>query len=86
MSILVSLLIYFSGSFGLNFKGAFSQPAQLIDGEWTPAADHLLPKDSQMNLKYLEEMAERMMKIQIDELPNISPRYPWRVRTKYIRK
>ncbi|KAM3961000.1 putative malate dehydrogenase 1B [Aphomia sociella] len=83
---IVNLGIRCNGSFGLTFKGVFSQPAHCIDGEWIPVSNYMLPKDPQMNLKYLQQMAELVMKLDKSELPNINPYYPCTCKRKYTKK
>lgn len=76
----------FLGSFGLNFNGVFSQPSRFVNGEWIPASDYMLPKDPQMSLKYLEEMAKFTMNLGKTELPKIVPYYPCSCKQKYLKK
>ncbi|KOB74001.1 Uncharacterized protein OBRU01_09668 [Operophtera brumata] len=84
----VNLGIRCDGSFGLSFNGVFSQPSRFVDGVWIPASDYMLPKDPQMSLKYLEEMAELTMNLGKTELPKIVSFYPCSCRSKqgYIKK
>ncbi|CAB3236730.1 unnamed protein product [Arctia plantaginis] len=83
---IVNLGLHCNGSFGLKFDGIFSQPARLVNDEWVPASDFLLPKDSQINIYYLEEMAERIMKLQRTDLPPLVPYYPCYCKPKRIKK
>lgn len=46
----------------------------------------MLPKDPQMSLKYLAEMAEFTMKLGKQELPKIVPYYPCSCKPKYYKK
>ncbi|XP_031768230.2 putative malate dehydrogenase 1B [Galleria mellonella] len=71
----INLGIRCNGSFGLTFNGAFSQPAHFVDGEWTPAADYMLPRDPEMNIQYLQQMAEIVMNLNKMELPKFIPYY-----------
>ncbi|KAH9634512.1 hypothetical protein HF086_016600 [Spodoptera exigua] len=73
---IVSLGICCDGSFGLHFDGIFSQPARFVDGRWKPATDFLMPKDRQMKLPYLIDMAKLVMKMQPNDLPEIQQYYP----------
>ncbi|CAK1598539.1 unnamed protein product [Parnassius mnemosyne] len=70
---ILSLGIICDGSFGLFFNGVFSQPARCIDGYWQPAADFMTPKDPQMNVVYLAQLAEKIMCFKKMELPVIVP-------------
>lgn len=79
-------LLLFSGSFGLNFKGHFSQPARFDGDKWVPAGDYLLPKDPQMSLNYLQEMADFTMNLKKGELPEICKYYPCTCKRKHFKK
>lgn len=68
--------VVITGAFGLTFKGIFSQPSRFVDGFWVPAADYMTPKDPQMNLMHLQEMAEYVMNLENTELPKIIPFNP----------
>ncbi|XP_028165444.1 putative malate dehydrogenase 1B [Ostrinia furnacalis] len=83
---ITSLGILCDGSFGLQFKGAFSQPARLVNGVWTPASDYLLPKDPQIKLPYLEDMAKYVMDLKKGDLPKVIPFYPCCCKPKFFKK
>nr|XP_034829947.1 putative malate dehydrogenase 1B isoform X2 [Maniola hyperantus] len=68
---IVYLGIKCDGSFGLNFDGYFSQPAHLVNGEWGPASHFMLPKDPQMKISYLEQMAKIVMSLKRTDLPQL---------------
>ncbi|XP_059056633.1 putative malate dehydrogenase 1B [Achroia grisella] len=85
-SCIINLGIRCNGSFGLTFSGAFSQPAHFVNGEWTPASNYILPKDPQMNIKYLQQMAEIVMKMNKNELPKLIPYFPCTCKKKYYKK
>lgn len=70
----------------MNFDGVFSQPSQFVNGEWVPATNFLLPRDCQMKLPYLEQMAEFCMHLKQHELPKIVPHYPCTCKPKLIKK
>ncbi|XP_013200156.1 putative malate dehydrogenase 1B [Amyelois transitella] len=75
-----------NGSFGLTFEGAFSQPARFKHGEWRPAKHFPLPKDPNMNLKYLEDIANLMMTLKKTDLPKLNPYTPCTCKPKYFKK
>ncbi|XP_038223196.1 putative malate dehydrogenase 1B, partial [Zerene cesonia] len=82
------LAINFIGnwSFGLHFDGYFSQPCHYVNGKWKPAKQYVLPKDHQVNIKYLEDIAKLCMKLQKNDLPPIIPRKICVCKPKYFRK
>ncbi|CAG4991576.1 unnamed protein product [Parnassius apollo] len=73
---ILSLGIICDGSFGLTFNGVFSQPVRYVKGYWQPAADFMTPKDPQMNILYLAQLAEKIMCFKKKELPVIVPYNP----------
>ncbi|XP_050562498.1 putative malate dehydrogenase 1B [Spodoptera frugiperda] len=73
---IVCLGICCDGSFGLNFDGIFSQPARFVDGRWEPATDFLMPKDRQMKLPYLIDIAKLTMTMAPEDLPEIHQYVP----------
>lgn len=75
-----------SGSFGLHFEGIISQPSYILDGQWVPASEYMLPKDRQLKLKYLEEMANFVMKLGKYDLPPIIPSYLCCCKPKIFKK
>nr|XP_053603345.1 uncharacterized protein LOC128671141 isoform X2 [Plodia interpunctella] len=85
-TFIYNLGIRCNGAFGLNFKGAFSQPARFKHGEWRPAKHFPLPKDPNMNLKYLEDIANLMMNLKNHELPEIHQYFPCTCKPKYFKK
>lgn len=70
------MLYFYLGSFGLNFDGIFSQPARFVDGRWEPATDFLMPKDRQMKLPYLIDIAKLTMTMAPEDLPEIHQYVP----------
>ncbi|XP_047528986.1 putative malate dehydrogenase 1B [Vanessa atalanta] len=70
-SYVVNLGIQCNGSFGLTFKGVFSQPAHLVNGEWRPASNYMLPKDPQVKIQYLQQIAEIAMKLKKSDLKQV---------------
>ncbi|XP_062526165.1 putative malate dehydrogenase 1B isoform X1 [Bombyx mori] len=83
---IVNLGIKCNGTFGLKFKGIFSQPARFVNGHWLPAEDFLLPRDRQMKLCYLDKMAEFVMTLNRNSLPNIIPRNFCFCKTQVLKK
>ncbi|XP_049870291.1 putative malate dehydrogenase 1B [Pectinophora gossypiella] len=82
----VNLGVLCDGSFGLTFNGAFSQPCRLYGREWRPAKEFYMPRDLQVKLPYLEQMAEIVMKFHKKELPPLEQYYPCACRRKYYKK
>lgn len=74
------------GSFGLTFDGFFSQPARYVDKTWKPASDYMLPKDPQMKLSYMEQIANKMMTLKPKELPIVNEYSPCTCRVKYLKR
>lgn len=66
----------FTGAFGLTFGGHFSQPANLVNGKWEPASNYALPRDPNMSISYLEEIAKLVMKLSKEDLPQLVPYTP----------
>ncbi|KAJ0178953.1 hypothetical protein K1T71_005728 [Dendrolimus kikuchii] len=83
---IINLGIRCNGSFGLHFPGVFSQPSRFVDGEWLPAREYMLPKDRQLKLPYLEEMAYFVMKLGKSDLAPIIPYYPCCCKPKLFKK
>ncbi|XP_063377490.1 putative malate dehydrogenase 1B [Cydia fagiglandana] len=73
---IICLGIKCNGSFGLQFDGAFSQPAHYVNGKWLPADNYLMPKDPEMKLPYLEDMARLCMNMQQGTLPKVESYTP----------
>ncbi|XP_072939761.1 putative malate dehydrogenase 1B [Epargyreus clarus] len=67
---IISLGIQCDGSYGLSFDGFFSQPAHFVGGEWKIANTFLMPRDPQINILYLEEMARLCMQLGKHDLPH----------------
>ncbi|XP_032513015.2 putative malate dehydrogenase 1B [Danaus plexippus] len=72
----VNLGIPCNGAFGLTFGGHFSQPANLVNGKWEPASNYALPRDPNMSISYLEEIAKLVMKLSKEDLPQLVPYTP----------
>lgn len=64
--------MFLQGTFGLTFNGVFSQPAKFKDGFWQPASGFMAPKDAQMGLSYLEQIAKQMVILKKGELPELT--------------
>ncbi|XP_045765449.1 putative malate dehydrogenase 1B [Maniola jurtina] len=85
-SYIVNLGIKCDGSFGVNFDGYFSQPAHLVNGEWKPASHFILPKDPQIKISYLEQMAKIIMNLERTDLPQLIEYTPCICRRKQDKK
>ncbi|CAH2105353.1 unnamed protein product [Euphydryas editha] len=68
---IVSLGIQCNGSFGLTFSGVFSQPACLLNGEWRPASHYMMPRDPQVKISYLQEIAKIVMTLKKTDLQQV---------------
>ncbi|XP_045446910.1 putative malate dehydrogenase 1B [Melitaea cinxia] len=84
---IVSLGIQCNGSFGLTFNGVFSQPACLLNGEWRPASNYMMPRDPQVKISYLQEIAEIVMTLKKADLRQVVTYTPCTCKRKqYIKK
>ncbi|XP_045493810.1 putative malate dehydrogenase 1B [Colias croceus] len=84
--VIVNIGIRCDGSFGLHFNGYFSQPCRYVNGIWKPAKHYMPPKDREINIKYLEDIAKFCMKLQKNDLPPIIPRKICVCKPKYFKK
>lgn len=57
----------------MKFDGVFSQPARYENDGWVPAADYMMPRDSNIKLDYLDSMAIMCMTLLRGAMPKVKP-------------